>query len=318
MSALATTAIIAWKKLSRRSELFAKALDAKLWFFSDNLPYIRAFLRTLREVISQKPKTIIVQLPQGPLLLEVLILKKLAGCNVIADVHTGFLLSTDWKGLLLNAPFVKLLHFADLVTAHNDAQLGLIPSNAKNKTIVVFDPWYLIAEGETSTEIKQESYIVFPASFASDEPLEEVINSINSFNINVKMYITGNWKQRPEIRKYASERVIFTGFLPTAEFSILLAEAAAIVTGTKREYTSLMSGWEAVAYAKPLAVTTTRTLRNVFGDYAVYYDYRDSQSIAEAIQKVLGAKPNLLVREKLRQRTVKSLEQLERKMQELT
>ncbi len=317
MSAQTTTAIIAWKKLSRRSELLAKALDAKLWFFSDDLPYVRAFLRTLRKVISQKPKTIIVQLPQGPLLLEALILKKLAGCKVVTDVHTGFLLSTDWKGLLLNSPFIKLLRYADLVTAHNDAQLDLIPANARGKTIVVFDPWHLISEGETSMEIKQESYIVFPASFASDEPLEEVINSIVAFNINVKMYITGNWKRRSEIMKYASERIVFTGFLTNKEFNNLLAQATAIITGTKREYTSLMSGWEAVAYGKPLAVTGTRTLKNVFENYAIFYDYRNSESIAHSINELLHQKPNTSAREKLKNRTIKSFEKLEQKMKEL-
>jgi len=317
MTAQATTAIIAWKKLSRRSELLAKALDAKLWFFSDNLPYFRALLRTLRKIMSQKPKTIIVQLPQGPLLLEVLILKKLTGCKVVADVHTGFLLPTDWKGLLLNSPFIKLMRYADLVTAHNDAQLELIPANARDKTIVVFDPWHLIAEGETSTEIKQEEYIVFPASFASDEPLEEVLNSIKSFNINVKIYITGNWKRRPEIKKHASERIVFTGFLTDKEFNSLLEQATAIITGTKREYTSLMSGWEAVAYGKPLAVTETRTLKNVFENYAIFYNYRNSESIAHSINELLHQKTNTSAREKLKNRTIKSLEKLEQKMKEL-
>lgn len=316
----ASTTIVAWKKLSRRSELLAKALNAKLWFFPDNLPYARAALKTLLKTIREKPRIMIVQLPQGPLLLEALILRKLIGCRVIADVHTGFLLSMDWKGLLLNAPFVKLLHKADIVTAHNNAQLSLIPKKAEDKTIVVFDQWHLAVESKgNGSPAEQGKYMVFPASFASDEPLEEVIDSINQFNINVKMYITGNWKRQPALKeKYVSNSIVFTGFLPPEEFSSLLANATAIVTGTKREYTSLMSGWEAVAYAKPLAVTETRALKDLFGDYAVFYDWRNSQSIANAVKKALESKPNLPAREKLRLRTVQSLEQLKRIMQELS
>jgi hypothetical protein len=316
----ASTTIIAWKKLSRRSELLAEALNAKLWFFQDNLPYARAAFQTLLKTIRQKPRIIIIQLPQGPLLLEALILRKLIGCRVIADVHTGFLLSTDWKGLLLNVPFVKLLHKADIVTAHNDTQLNLIPKKAESKTIVVFDQWHLVTGNkESGAHAERGNYVVFPASFASDEPLQEVIDSINQSNIDAKMYITGNWKRQPALKeKYSSEKIIFTGFLSAEKFSSLLADSAAIVTGTKREYTSLMSGWEAIAYSKPLAVTETHTLKNLYGEYAIFYNWKNSQSIANAVKTALNSKPNLLAREKLKQRTIKSLKQLEQKMHELS
>lgn len=310
-------AVVAWKKLSTRSELLAKALNADLWFFKDNLPYARAFAKTLLKGIREKPRLMVVQLPQGPLLLEAYLLKKLIGCKIIADIHTGFVVSTDWKGLLLNAPFVRLLPTADIVIAHNKTQLRLIPKKVQNKTLVVFDPWNLIEIQGTKTQSRQGNYLVFPASFAPDEPLEEVITAINTFNIDAKMYVTGNWKRKPNIKKHESNRIIFTGFLPTKEFKTLLANSAAIITGTKREYTALMSGWEAVAYSKPLAVTATRTLKDLFGDYAVFYNYRSSRSIADSINKVLNSKSNLDVREKLKQRTTQSLKQLTQKILQL-
>jgi hypothetical protein len=317
MSTHATIAIIAWKKLSRRSELLAKALDSKLWFFADNVPYLRASLNTLRYALSQKPRIIVAQLPQGPLLLEALIVKKLIGCKVVADAHTGFLVNSDWKGRLLNAPFVKLLTKADLVIAHNKPQLDLIPARVRNKTLVVFDPWYVAIDRKATSKSALGGYIVFPASFASDEPLEEIINSINSLNINVKMYVTGNWKRQPEIKKYASDRVVFTGFLPIEKFDSLIARSTAIITGTKREYTTLMSGWEAVAYNKPLALTATSTLKSLFRNYAVFYDWKNSQSIARAIEKILRSEPNVVTREELKKKTVAGVEALREKLRGL-
>jgi hypothetical protein len=311
------TTIIAWKRLSRRSELLSKALGAQLWFFSDNIPYIRAFFNTLRNVVNKKPKIIIVQLPQGPLLLEAFFLKMLMKQKIVADVHTGFLITTEWKGLLLNVPFLKFLRAADLIIAHNEFQLNLIPSDLRDKTLVVLDPWHLIIDNKGNNKSEQGGYIVFPASFASDEPLEEVINSINSFNIDVKMYITGNWKRQSKIMKYASDHIIFTGYLQSGEYNKLLSKATAIITGTKREYTSLMSGWEAVAYAKPLALTETGTLKSLFKDYAVFYDWKNNKSIAEAIKEILISKPNMAAREKLRLRTLGSLEMLNNKLEEL-
>ena len=310
-------AIVVWKKSSRRSELLSKALGVKLWFFPGNVPYIRAVFNTLRRVLKEKTKIIVIQLPQGPLLLEAFFLRKLAKRKIVADVHTGFLINTDWKGLLLNVPFLKFLRTADLIIAHNDFQLNLIPSDLRDRTLVVFDPWHLVVGSEGDDENEQGDYIVFPSSFASDEPLEEVISSINSFDIDVKLYITGDWKRQPKMLKYASNRIIFTGYLQSREYNELLSRATAVITGTKREYTSLMSGWEAVAYAKPLALTGTATLKSMFRDYATFYDWKDYKSIADALKKILISKPNTVAREELRLRTLKSLDTLKCRLEEL-
>jgi glycosyltransferase involved in cell wall biosynthesis len=309
-------AIVAWRKLSRRSQLISKALNAKIWFFRDGIPYIRASLGTLLALIRERPHVTLVQLPQGPLLLETLLLKTLRKYKVVADVHSGFLVTMDWKGWLLNTPFVRFLQKADLILVHNDLVLNLIPMNLRAKTLVVLDPWYLICNGEHKTG--QGDYIVFPASFAPDEPLEEVINSINSFNLDVKIYVTGNWKRQPRITKYASDKIKFTGYLKDGEYYKLLLNAKAIVTGTKREYTSLMSAWEAIAYTKPLALTKTKTLENLFKDYAVFYDWRDSRSIVNAVKTVLSSKPDLRAREKLKIKALESIDILKRKLLEFS
>jgi len=304
--------VVAWRKLSRRSQLISKALNAEIWFFRDEIPYVRASLDTLFALIKKRPYTIIVQLPQGPLLFEALLLKLWKKCNVVADVHTGFLVATDWKGLLLNAPFIRFLRRVDLILVHNDLMLDLIPKDLRAKTLVVFDPWHLICEEKHEAE--QGNYIVFPASFASDEPLEEVISSINSSNLDVKMYVTGNWGRRPEIIKYASDKVIFTGYLRDDDYHRLLLNAKAIITGTKREYTSLMSAWEAVAYAKPLALSKTKTLESLFMGYATFYDWKDNISIINALKTILSSSPNLQVREKLKTKALKSIDNLKRRL----
>lgn len=312
-----TTVIVAWKGLSRRSELLSKALDAKIWFFPDNPPYLRAFLDMFHKTLNEKPEIVIVQLPQGPLLFEALLLRKLTKCKIVADVHTGFLILSSWKGLLLNSPFVRFLNRVDLIILHNEIELNLIHPHLREKAIVVFDPWYLIADVSESGEKIENNYVVFPSSFAPDEPLEEVIESLKASSIDVKIYVTGNWKRRPEILRYTSKKIIFTGYLPAKDYYRLISNAAGIITGTKREYTSLMSAWEAVAYAKPLALTETKTLKSIFRDYAIFYNWRESESIINAIKTILSSKPNMLAREKLKLHTLKSVEKLKHKLETL-
>ncbi len=309
------TALIAWRKLSRRSTLLARALDAELFFFKDRLPYLRAIWKTHFAVRKAKPDVVIVQLPQGPLLLQALILRGLMGCKVVADVHTGFLLNKSWKEVLLNGPFKSLLSRADLVLAHNEPQLTLFPKKIIPKTIVVYDQWQL-CEPESISVITKGNYLVFPASFAPDEPLKEVIEAVETVDPAVKLYVTGNWKRQPQIKTAVSERVVFTGYLPENEFDHLIAGAGAIITGTKRENTTLMSGWEAVAYQKPLALTETTTLKSLFKDYAVFYDWKDPMSIIQAIKEALNEKPNVGEYLNLRRRTVDSIMLLKRKLTE--
>ncbi len=311
------TVMIAWKKAARRSELLSKALEIKIWLFPDGVPYIRAFLNTLHRVVKQKPRIIILQLPQGPLLLEGVLLKMLTKCKIVVDVHTGFLINTDWKGLLLNAPFLKFLDAIDLIIVHNEFQLNLIPPKLRGKTVVTFDPWYLILDSDVKFENTQSGYVVFPASFASDEPISEVIKSVEALGSGVKMYITGNWGRQPKIIEHSSERIIFTGYLSTEEYYKLISKSTAVIAGTKREYTSLMSAWEAVTFGKPLALSDSKTLRSLFQDYAVFYNWEDIGGIIAAIERILISKPNELVRDKLRERTLRSLEILISKLGQL-
>jgi len=277
-------AFVAWRRLSRRTTLMCKALDAELWFFPDRLPYLRAAYRTLNHVRENRPSVLLVQLPQGPLLLEALLLRVFFGCKVVADVHTGFLMQWEWKSYLLNAPFRRLLKYADHILIHNSIMNELLSEGARAKALVVYDPWQFI-ETVPSKQTKDE-YLVFPASFHPDEPLNEVLSCFQKNYPEIKLYVTGNWRRRPSIKERESRAIVFTDYLSEAQYENLIANAKAIITGTTQEYTVLMSAWEAIAYNKPLAITESRALRETYGDYPEYYNWRDEESIRESILRI--------------------------------
>ncbi|MEJ5292144.1 MAG: glycosyltransferase [Candidatus Methanosuratincola sp.] len=301
--------IIAWKRLSRRTELLSKALHAKMLFFPDKLPYFRAAFLTIRAMAKIKPDAVIVQLPQGPLLLEALMLKLFYSYKLVADVHTGFLMKWEWKSLILNMPFKRLLNKCDVIVIHNEKMRELLPSDSKQKVLVVYDPWYMIKPIRTPSSSK-EQYVVFPASYHPDEPLEEVLEAAKELCPNVKLVITGDWKKCPQLKRYASEQIRFTGFLSNNEYELLIANASGIISGTKEEYTALMSAWEAIAHAKPLAITKSQALEETYGCYPIYYDWRDKKSIAAAINHLLISSPNMAARNRLYAVALESLEKL--------
>lgn len=299
--------MVAWRRLSRRSQLLSEALGAELLFFPDRIPYLRAAFKTMRAVSKAKPDILIVQLPQGPLLLEALVLKLFRRFKLVADVHTGFLMRWEWKSLLLNTPFKRFLGRCDVVAIHNEKMREILPKGAQQKALVVYDPWYMIEPVAGSI---REQYIMFPASYHPDEPLDEVLEVAKELCPDVRVKITGNWKRRPEVKRHESERIVFTGYLTNEEYDVLFANASGIISGTKEEYTALMSAWEAIAYSKPLAITDSQALRESYGDYPIYYSWNDKGSIANAINRLLESTPDPLARARLKDRTAARLKAL--------
>jgi len=297
--------MVAWRRLSRRSQLLSEALGAELLFFPDRLPYLRAAYMTMRAISNTKPDVLIIQLPQGPLLLEALVIRLFRRFKLVADVHTGFLMRWEWKSLLLNTPFKRLLDRCDIVVIHNEKMGELLSESAKEKALVVYDPWFIIKPVDKSP--LYDNYIVFPASYHPDEPLDEVLEVVRGLCPEVKIRITGNWRRRPEVKRHESERITFTGHLTSEEYERLIANASGVISGTREEYTALMSAWEAIAYSKPLAITDSQALRESYGDYPIYYSWKDKGSIANAIDRLFESAPDEIARARLKDRAVARL-----------
>jgi len=301
---------ISWRKLSRRTELLSKCTKCRYILFEGSITYIDLVYKTMRYINRYRPITVLAQLPPGPLLAVLAILKRFYRYRLIVDVHTGFLVYDNIKSWILNRPFRFFLKYCDNILVHNDDIMELLPRSLRDKTIVVYDPWPLITE-QTDMCRESEDYVVFPASYAPDEPLEEVLSAASRSDLDIKLYVTGDWRKRKNLRdRYESNKIIFTGYLPADEYYKLLCKAKAVITGTKREYTLLMSAWEAVAFRKPLIVNKTRTLEKIFKDYAIFYDYKNPESIIHAISMARDAKIDEATYRKLLDITLNSIDKL--------
>lgn len=307
---------IAWRKLSRRTILLSKYLGVGFILIRDSPPYLRAFLSTLNIVRKRRYNIILAQLPQGPLLASLALLKKFYKFNLYADVHTGFLVYDNIRGYILNKPFCHMLSYCDSIVLHNyTIYEEVIPKKLRRRCIVVYDPWPLLEDFKRycPSVCEESEYLVFPASFAPDEPLDEVLSVLSKMK-KVKVYVTGNARKRKDIvMKYKSDNIIFTGYIPDEEYYRLLCCAKAVITGTKREYTALMSAWEALAFNKPLALSYTRTLYKIFAGYAHFYNLEDSESIENAIISAISSselEKGIYI--KLKNETLKQLNQLRR------
>ncbi len=288
---------IAWSRLSRRTIQLASHLGAELLFIEDKPPYIRAWLQS-KNIIERKHnklKTVILQLPQGPLLLEAVILKNKYGFKLVADVHTGFIVYDSLRGFVLNGPFTKLLDKCDLVIVHNDHIKQYIRKlyGIDKKLITVYDPLPVVPrrleKPKHLEEVEGGNFIVFPASWNLDEPLEYVISEYLSSKISssYKLVITGKPRAKifKKIEKLRTSSIILTGYLPWRQYYWLLANAKAIIAATKREYTILSAVWEGAASQTPLIVSRTRTLEELLRGKVLFFELRRG-SLAEVLDQL--------------------------------
>jgi hypothetical protein len=241
-------------------------------------------------------------------------LKKAFNCKIVVDVHTGFVYGHNLKGLVLNKLFNSLLNRADLVIVHNSEILNILHPSLIAKTEVVYDPWMLIQADEQPPS--DENYLVFPASFSPDEPLIEVLTAVNKYK-KIKVFVTGNFYRNPAMLRFSSPHVKFTGFLSRKDYEKLLVNSFGIITGTTDEYTLMMSAWEAVAFKKPLILSETKTLRNMFGDYAFFYNWKNQKSILAALSEVFNEQDLTVARKKLKEKTINSLNALTKRLKEI-
>ncbi len=272
---------IAWRRLSRRTSFLSKELGLELFFIPDKPPYIRAMYKTLNFLISRKPNIVFVQLPQGPLLAEVEIISKRVGFKVIADVHTGFIYPTSIKEYILNGLFHSYLNKVDLILAHNKLQANLIKNKINipdEKIIVVYDPIPKIPQNteDPQLNIDLDKSILFPASWALDEPLDFIaIEFLKSYIANDHtLIITGDWRRNRRLhrklrklieKKKAKNKIILTGYIPDAEYYHILKLCKVVMAVSEKEYTLPHALWEAIAVEKPFITLYTETMITEIG-----------------------------------------------------
>jgi len=328
---------IAWRRLSRRTSILSQVLSLELFFVPDNPLYLKAGWRTWRFLSIRKPVLVFLQLPQGPLLAEAVVLSRRNRFKVVADVHTGFIYPTSIKEYVLNRPFHGFLRGVDLVLAHNLLQAELIKRKTRvpgEKVLLVYDPVPMIPAETKLPELNIDlsKAVVFPASWAIDEPLDYVALEFLESQVakDHVLVITGNWMRSRRLygklvriieNKKARDKVILTGYMPDEEYYQLIKSCKAIIAMSSKEYTLPHAVWEAVAVEKPFITIETETMLTELGrDYPCFFTMKPG-SLKKTLELCIGEEYGIVqkaAKEKARELKHKSQKSLENLVKELS
>jgi glycosyltransferase involved in cell wall biosynthesis len=124
-----------------------------------------------------------------------------------------------------------------------------------------------LKELESEREMKKFKVAVI-CSFASDEPIEEIIEAAKILSETTRFFVTGDSSRlRTGLLsewEHSATNVLFTGFLEKREYFELLKTVDAIMVLSKRYHNMLSGAHEALALEKPLITSDWPPLRNYF------------------------------------------------------
>ncbi len=275
---------IAWSRLSSRTLRYAKELGVKVIFIRDRPPYFRCLYHTIAKLLRGKYKIVFVQLAPGPLLLIASILKYIKRFVLVADMHSFFMLPSSLGGYLINKPFGFFLRFCDLILIHSKEVKDSLPSSIRRKALVAYDPPIFRMKGKRKSG-GDAFTIVFPASFARDEPIENIILAVKKLaekGMNIRLVITGRYERRRELLKFSDGKtIIFTGYLPMDKYYDVIYSADMIAGLTKVSYSLMAVALEAMFAEKPLLLSDKPVFKAIFDRGVVYTDNTVSDLIAK-------------------------------------
>jgi glycosyltransferase involved in cell wall biosynthesis len=265
---------IAWAPNTRRSEVFARELEARLYcihylrFQSPAyapLKYPLQAVRTLFVLFSQRPETVHVQNPPFVCAMVVYIYCMVTRGNYVLDHHSAAFASI-WAWALPIQKFLARRAVTNIVTNQHWAR---IIESWGGHALIMGDPFLELPPGEEPI-LQARFNVVFVSTFAPDEPLEAVVEAARQLP-GVFFYVTGNPGRKPKnFFEHWPDNITCTGFLPDPQYIGLLRKVDAIMVLSRRDHTLQLGGCEAVAVCQPLITSNWPFLRDFFHKGTIY------------------------------------------------
>lgn len=279
--------MIAWVSYQRRADIMKNYWGYEDFYITSRFKkkllrpfdYISKIYSTINILIKYRPDVLWLQLPPTFLVFIGLIYKKInkEKVYIICDFHNSAL-RPKW----FNLPLVQSsLNKIDALIAHNEqVRDELIQKKIKSDVIVVLEDMPFSYSCNDLQVVKNT--VLFPCSFDIDEPLNVVIEAARKVP-HIIFNITGNYvgKVNQNVIDNTPENVNFTGYLSRESFDKLFFESSVILGLTTRDNVQLSVSNEALSADKSMVLSNTTTLKNLFGDAAVFVDSLNAESIAK-------------------------------------
>ncbi|ROR07724.1 glycosyltransferase [Erwinia sp. JUb26] len=292
--------MIAWVRYQRRADIMKEFWGYKDIYITSNFKgkvlkpfdYIYKIYQTILALRKEKPDYLWMQLPPTFMIFIGALYKMLSKKKVvlIGDFHNSAM-RPKWFNII---GVKKFLNKLDVLIVHNEqVRSELLLKGISSHVIRVLEDMPFSYEKSVDIEVNGKS-VLFPCSFDIDEPLDVVLNAAKLMP-EVEVYITGKYEGKIEksVVQGAPANVKFTGYLSKEKFDELFWSSGVILGLTTRDNVQLSVSNEALSAEKPMVLSDTTTLKNLFGEAAIFVDSLDSESISSGCVNALNDIANL-------------------------
>lgn len=261
---------ITWEQQRRNVEL-ASAFGCELQqieYPPGLLRYLLSIVRTSRLLARRSSGTVFVQCPSLVLATLAALFRSLRKFTLVVDAHNVTFEYLEHQRALVRLLAKFALQRADLVLVSNPALLESLPiANG----VVLPDKLPQLRGGSTSpiSEHTRRPAIVLVSTFAADEPIADFISAFEQQPVGT-LFVTGKKSKAATLLERAQERIVFTDFLPAAEYDKLLQSADLIVDLTTRPHCLVCGAYEAISAEVPLLLSKDATAEEIFGSTISY------------------------------------------------
>jgi glycosyltransferase involved in cell wall biosynthesis len=267
---------LTWEHQTRNKSM-AALLSVEYGEFISNrsrlFRYIELSFKTLNYLVSKRPQVIFFQNPSIVLACLCVCYSKLWGnCMLVGDFHNIALVKT--KIHKLNCFVSRNIDFT--LVSNENLLKDVVAMGGRGYVMPDPIPEH---EFESSNAIEQhKQYILFISSWASDEPINEVIagyiNS-SSFDDGIRLLVTG----RKKIEKldfdesyYSSRGIEFLGFVDEARYWSLLQNSLLNIDLTTRDDCLVCGAYESLAVGAPILLSNNNASVSYFDKAALFTD----------------------------------------------
>lgn len=246
------------------------------------------FWRTFAVLVRSSATKVIVQNPSLVLSVSVVLWRRLfaRGRRIVVDAHNQAVVPFMPNNGAVRALSRFVLREADLIVVTNRFLVEIV-ENYGGRAIVLPDRLPVVTPCPAlDLDATQAMRLLVIATFAPDEPIEEIFQAAQLAGPLFHFYFTGNFRKlSASLLAEAGANVSFLGFIDEPEYWRAMTESHAVIDLTLMPDCLVCGAYEAVAVGRPAILTDTAAQREYFLD-AGHYAQPTAEGIAEAIRRL--------------------------------
>jgi len=313
---------IAWET-QRRNRTLSQMVRARLFEFDTELHRLLRYplflAKTMGVLSASRPSLLLVQNPSLLLALFAVFYGRAFRIPVVVDAHNAGLFPLEGRSRLLNWIAGRIRRMA-MTTIVSNVRLAESVVRDGGTAFVMPDPIPQLPPPQ-SARLRGKSNVLFVCTWAADEPYLQVVEAAELAGSSVCIYMTGRRRNAEKrLSGACPDNVVLTDYLSEADYVQMLYSCDVVVVLTKRDNCLTCGAYEAIAAERPLIVSDTPVLRELFSRGALYTD-NTAQDIARKIHEAIRRKDELtrdirLLKQELSARSSSTIEAFEHHLRE--